>query len=78
MDAMLENVTDMHSTTNSGLVPGGKRLRKERPCVFFTAVSPIDEHRFPDNARYDTDKARIAVYKYVWKVHQKYTKNGAT
>ena len=24
------NVTDMHSITNSGPIPGGKRVRKER------------------------------------------------
>ena len=42
------NVTDMHSITNSGLILGGKRLRKERQCVFFAAVKPMDEHRFPE------------------------------
>ena len=64
------NVTDMHSITNSGLIPGGMRLRKERQCVFFTAVNPMDEHRFPENARYNLDKARIVADKNEWTVHQ--------
>ena len=51
------NVTDMHSITNSRLIPGGGRLRKERQCMFFTAGNPMDEHRFPENARYDLDKS---------------------
>ena len=64
------NVTDMHSITNSGPIPGGKSLRKERQCVFFTAVNTMDEHRFPENARYDLDKARIVADKNEWKVRQ--------
>ena len=64
------NVTYMHSVANSGLIPGGKRLRRERQCVFCTAVNPVDEHRFPESARYDLDKVRIAVYKNDWTVRQ--------
>ena len=67
------NVTDMHSITNSGPIPGGKRLRKERQCVFFTAVNSMDEHRFPENARYDLDKAQIVADKNEWKVRQNET-----
>ena len=66
------NVTDMHSITNSGPIPGGKRLRKERQCVFFTAVNSMDEHRFPENARHELDKARIVAYNNEWKVRQTY------
>ena len=50
--------------------PGGKRIRKERQCVFFTAVKPMDEHRFSENARYNLDKARTVADKNEWKVHQ--------
>ena len=64
------NVADVHSLTNSGLIPGGKRLRKERQCVFFTAVNSMDEDRFPENARYNLDKARIVADKNECKVHQ--------
>ena len=44
--------------------------KRERQCVFFTAVNPMDEHRFPENARYDLDKARIVADKNEWTVHQ--------
>ena len=65
------NVTDVHSLTNSRPIPGGKGVsEKERQCVFFTAVNPMDEHRFPANARYILDKARIVADKNEWKVHQ--------
>ena len=65
------NVTDMHSITSSRTDSRRKACQKKRDNeLFFTAVNPIEEHRFPENARYDLDKARIAVYKNVGKVHQ--------
>ena len=45
--------------------------KRERQCVFFTAVNPMDEHRFPENVRYDLDKARTVAEKNEWQVHQK-------
>ena len=30
---------------------------KKRQCVCFTAVNPMDENRFPENARYDLRKS---------------------
>ena len=45
--------------------------KRERQCVFFTAVKPMDENRFPENVRYDLDKARTVAEKNKWQVHQK-------
>ena len=61
---------DMHSVIQSGLIPGGKDVKKGRRAVFLTAVNPmyIDHNRQKD---YDTTKPRIAVYRHNWKVHQK-------
>ena len=37
---------NLHSITNSGLIPGGQNLSKERQTVFFTAVNPMNkEHK---------------------------------
>ena len=60
---------DMHSIMQSGLIPGGKDVKKGRHAVFFTAVNPmfIDHFRERD---YDVTKPRIAVYKHNWKIHQ--------
>ena len=45
----------------SGLIPGGKDVKKGRDAVFFTAVNPmyIEHYREKD---YDVTKPRIAVY----------------
>ena len=60
---------DLHSIIQSGLIPGGKEIKKGRHAVFFTAVNPmfIDHFRERD---YDVTKPRIAVYKHKWKIHQ--------
>ena len=34
---------NLHSITNSGLIPGGQNLGKERQTLFFTAVNPMDK-----------------------------------
>ena len=36
------NAYEMHSIIKSGLIFGGKSLRRDRQSVFFTAVNPID------------------------------------
>ena len=39
---------NLHSITNSGLIPGGRNLGKEGQTVFFSAVNPMDkEHKDP-------------------------------
>ena len=60
----------LHSITNSGLIPGGQKLSRERQTVFFTAVNPMDkEHKDPYEL--DLTKPRLAWYKLkTWKRHQ--------
>ena len=50
----------MHSIIQSGLIPGGKDVKKGRHAVFFTAVTPtyIEHYREKD---YDVTQFRIAV-----------------
>ena len=49
---------NLHSITNSGLIPGGHILRK-RQMVFFTSVDPMNkEHRDPNNI--DLNAPRLA------------------
>ena len=60
---------DTHSIIQSGLIPGGKDVKKGRHAVFFTAENPM----FLDHSRErndDVTKPRIAVYKHNWKIHQ--------
>ena len=62
---------NLHSITNSGLIPGGQNLGRERQTVlFFTAVNPMDtEHKDP--YKLDLTKPRLAWYKQkTWKRHQ--------
>ena len=53
---------DTHSIIQSGLVPGGKDVKKGRHAMFFTAANPmfIDHYRERDH---DVTKPRIAVYR---------------
>ena len=60
----------MHSIIKSGLIPGGRRLRKDRQSVFFTAVNPMCAGRDLEEVQYDLEKPRIAVYKNTWKSRQ--------
>ena len=61
---------NLHSITNSGLVPGGQFLSKERQTVFFSAVNPMNkEHKDPYDI--DLNARRLAWYKQkTWKRHQ--------
>ena len=53
---------NLHSITNSGLIPGGQILSKERQTVFFTAVNPMNkEHKDPYEI--DLEAPRLAWYK---------------
>ena len=53
---------NLQSITNSGLIPGGQNLSKERQTVFFTAVSPTNkEHKDPYEI--DLNAPRLAWYK---------------
>ena len=37
---LIGNAHEMHSSIKSGLIPGGRSVRRDRQSVFFTAVSP--------------------------------------
>ena len=60
---------NLHSITNSGLIPGGQYL-SNRQTVFFTSVDPMNkEHIDPNNI--DLEAPRLAWYKQKkWKKHQ--------
>ena len=60
---------NLHSITNSGLIPGGQNLSK-RQTVFFTSVDPMNkEHKDPNHI--DLEAPRLAWYKQkTWKKHQ--------
>ena len=64
------NANEMHSIIKSGLIPGGRSLRKDRQSVFFTAVNPMDARQDLEEVQHDLGKPRIAVYKYTWTSHQ--------
>ena len=52
---------NLHSITNSGLIPGGQNLGRERQTVFFTSVDPMDkEHK--DLYKLDLTQPRLAWY----------------
>ena len=60
---------NLHST-NSGLIPGGQILGRERQTVFFLPVNPMDkDHKDPYEL--DLTKPRLASHKQKkWKRHQ--------
>ena len=60
---------NLHSITNSGLIPGGQNLSK-RQTVFFTSVHPVNkEHGDPNNI--DQEASRLALYQQKkWRRHQ--------
>ena len=58
---------NLHSITNSGLIPGGQKMSK-RQTVFFTSVDPMNkEHRDPNNI--DLEAPRLA-----WKRQKRWKK----
>ena len=58
---------NIHSITNSGLMPGGQNLGNERQTVLFTAVNPVDKaHKDP--YKRDLTQPRLALHKQkTWK-----------
>ena len=61
---------NLHSITDSGLIPGGQNSDKERQKVFCTTVNPMNkEHKDP--YKIDLTAPRLAWYKQkTWKRHQ--------
>ena len=56
---------NLHSITNSGLIPGGQNSSKDRQTVLFTAVSPVHKNH-QDPIELDLTKPRLASYKQKW------------
>ena len=51
---------NLHSITNSGLIPRGQNLSRERRTVFFTAVNPMHkDHKDPHEL--DLTNPRLAI-----------------
>ena len=67
------NASEIHSKASSGLIPGGRSLKRERQSVLFTVVNTMDDDQIMEEIRSDSDKPRIAPYKNTWRPHQKYS-----
>ena len=61
------NASKMHSTIRSGLIPGGRSLKRNRQFLFFTVVHPMDDDNGMEETSCDLIKPRIAPYKNTWK-----------
>ena len=61
-------LVNLHSITNSGLIPGGQNSSRDKQTVFFTAVNPMHKHQ-QDPIELDLTEPRLASYKRKWKVH---------
>ena len=64
------SLSEIHSTIRSGLIPGGKSLKRHRQSVFLTAVKPMDDDQSMAEIRHDLDKPRIVPYTNTWRPHQ--------
>ena len=64
------NASEIHSMIRSGLILGGRSLKRDRQSVLFTAVNPMDDDQSMEEIRCDLDKPRIAPYKNTWRPHQ--------
>ena len=60
---------NLHSITNSGLIPGGQNSSRDGQTVLFTAVNPMHKNH-KDPTERDLTKPRLVSYKQQWKVHQ--------
>ena len=60
---------NLHSITNSGLIPGGQNSSMDRQTVFFTVENPMYKNH-QDPIELDLTKPRLASYKEEWNVHQ--------
>ena len=64
------NVSGMHSTIRSEVIPGGQSLKRGRQSVFFTVVNRMDDDSCLEETPCDLTKPRVAPYKKNWKPHQ--------
>ena len=61
------NASEVNSTTRSGLIPGGKSLKRRRQSVFVTTVNPMEDGNGVGETPRDLTKPRIALFKNTWK-----------
>ena len=54
----IENAFEMHTIIKNGLIRGGKRFRKDRQSVFFTAANPMYARQDLEEVEYDLDKTQ--------------------
>ena len=59
------NVSEMHSIIRSGLILGGRSLKRGRQSVFFTFVNPREDDTGTEETPCDLTKPRIAPYKKI-------------
>ena len=64
------NASELNSTIRSGLIPGGRSLKRGRQAVFFTAVNPMKGVFGMEETPRHLTKPRVAPYKNTWKRHQ--------
>ena len=60
----------MHSKIRSGLIPGGRSLKRGRQSVFFTFVNPVDDDHSMEETPCHLTKPRIVPHTNAWKPHQ--------
>ena len=63
----VRNFSEMHSIIRSGLIPGGRSLKRRRQSVFFTPVNPMNDDKGMEETPCDLTKPRIAPYRKTWK-----------
>ena len=61
-----ENVSDMNSIIRSGLIPGGKSIKRGRQAVSFTRTNPMEDDNGMGETPCDLTKPRIAPSKNTW------------
>ena len=64
---------DLHFIIQSGLILGGKDVKKERHVMFFTALNSMFIDHYRDRDYYDVTNPRIAVYKHTCKKSPKHS-----
>ena len=60
------NVSEVHSTIRSGLIPGRQSLKRGRQSVFFTIVNSMEEENCVEETSCDLTRAKdCAIQKYL-------------
>ena len=61
------NASEMNSIIRSGLIPGGRSLKRGRQAVFFTTLNAMEDESGMVESPRDLTKPRIAPQKNTWK-----------